>query len=100
MKQFSEMGITPTIESFVGDKIKMDRILNREIIVHDYRIEESKFKEKGNGKCLYIQIEINGEKHVVFTGSAYLMHMIEKVNDDDFPFQTKIIKQDDHLEFT
>ena len=100
MKQFSEFGITPTIESFVGDKIKMDRLLNREITVHDYRIEESKFKEKGNGKCLYLQIELNGEKHVVFTGSAYLMDMIEKVAEADFPFKTKILKQNDHLEFT
>src|SRR5205809_1348577 len=99
MKRFSEFGIKPTLKTLVGDKIKIDRILNKEITVTDYRIENSKY-EKGNGKCLYMQIELNNNKHVVFTGSTVLMQLIEQVPKSDFPFQTTIIKDNDHFEFT
>ena len=100
MKKFKDFGINPSSEGFVGDKIKITKILNREITVYKYRITESKFKEKGSGKYLNMQIGIGDEKHVVFTGSIGLMGMIEKVAKADFPFITTIIKDNDRLEFT
>jgi hypothetical protein len=100
MRQFKEMGITAERKAFVGDKIKVERILNREVIIHGFRIEPSKYLEKGNGKCLYMQIELKDEKHVVFTSSMYLQDMIAKVPDDGFPFKTTIVKINDHFEFT
>jgi len=99
MKQFKDFGIKPSSQSLTGDKIKMERILNREIKVFDYRIEDSKFG-KPNGKCLYIQICIEDVKHVVFTGSSILMEEIEKVPKDGFPFLTKIVKENNRFEFT
>lgn len=99
MGQFKDLGIMPEVKSFVGDKIKIERILNREIVVHAFKIENSKF-EKGNGKCLHLQIEFSGEKKVVFTGSAVLMNMIGKVPESEFPFSTTIVKTNDHFEFT
>lgn len=99
MKKFSELGIENSTSGFIGDKIKIDRILNREIIVHEFEIKDSKF-DNGSGKCLYIQIELDGNKRVLFTGSVVLMDTIQKIADDDFPFTTKIIKDNDHFEFT
>jgi hypothetical protein len=96
MKRFSDMGIAPELKGFVGDKIKLERILNREIIVHAFKIEESKFK----GSCLHMQIELKGEKHVVFTGSTVLMNIIKQVPAADFPFTATIIKTNDYFEFT
>ncbi len=100
MKQFKDLGIAPVIQNFVGDKIKIERILNREITLIGYRIEQSKFTEKGNGKCLHLQIQLGEVKYVVFTGSTVLMETIQKVSKDDLPFKTTIVKQDDHFEFT
>jgi hypothetical protein len=100
MRQFKDFGIVPEIKNFVGDKIKMDRILNKEITVIDYTIEDSILQNKPGSKCLYLQIAIKGDKHVVFSGSIFLMNMIQKVPRDDFPFQTTIVKVDGHLEFT
>jgi hypothetical protein len=100
MKQFKEMGITAERKSFVGDKIKLERILNREITVHDFKVEPSKITDKGNGKCLYLQIELKDDKHVVFTSSIYLQDMISQVPRSDFPFKTTIVKVNDHFEFT
>lgn len=101
MKKFSEFGIKPAVKSFVGDKIKMLKILNKEIIVHDYKIEDSKvYTDRGTGKCLHLQISVNNEKHVVFTSAGYLIQEIQQVPVTDFPFTTTIIEQNDRYEFS
>lgn len=100
MNQFKDLGITPTQKGFQGDKIKIDRILNKQIIVHEFKIENSKFEAKGNGKCLYMQIEVDSQKRIVFTGSTVLMDVIERIPKDKFPFQTTIIKEDERLIFS
>ena len=98
MKKFSEFGIKTISQSFTGDKIRIERILNRSIQVIDYRIEDSKY---GDGKkCLYVQIELDKEKRVIFTGSKNLIDMIEQVPKTEFPFETTIIKDNDRLIFS
>ncbi len=98
MHNFKDMGITAPHQGFVGDKIKMDRILNREIVVLDYRIEDSKVKQ--GDKCLYLQIEYDGKKHVMFTGSKTLMEIIKQIPAKNFPFTTTIIKELDRPTFS
>ena len=97
MKKFSDFGIKTSVQNFVGDSIKVSRILNRDIVVHDFKIEDSKF---GVGKkCLYVQISVGELKHVVFSGSVALAEMIQQVPKEDFPFETKIIKEDERYIF-
>lgn len=102
MGKFSEFGIEleKSASSFDGDKLHMDRILNREIHVHDYKIEKSKFEDKGNGKRLCLSFSIGQSRHIVFTGSTQLMNLIDKVPKDKFPFDTVIIKQNGGFLFT
>ena len=78
---------------FEGDKIKMERILNREIVIHAFR-------DRGSDKCLYIQISFNNEMHVIFTSSTCLIEAIKQVPADKFPFITTIIKTNDRFMFT
>lgn len=99
MRTFKEFGIKPASKSFIGDKIKIDRIINREIVVLDYKVEDSKYN-KGNGKCLYLQIELQGTRHVVFIGSTVLMEMIQQVPAEEFPFATTIVRENHRFEFT
>lgn len=99
MKKFSQFGIKPTEQGFTGDKIKINRILNKEITVKAYKIVPSKFQDKGNGKCLYLQILNGGTENVVFTGSTVLMEQIEMVNKQDFPFKATIVNNNDRFEF-
>jgi hypothetical protein len=99
MNCFKEFGITLSSKGFEGDKIKIERILNKEIIVEDFKIENSKY-EKGNGKCLYLQIVVDNSKRVVFSGSASLMEMIQKVAKTSFPFKTTIIKENERFQFS
>jgi hypothetical protein len=97
MKNFSQFNIQVPDRGFEGEKIKMSRILNREIVVYDFKIGDSKvFK----GKCLHLQISFNNEKHVVFTSGSILIDMIQKVPDSGFPFSTTIVEENERFMFT
>lgn len=96
MKNFSEFGIEISSESFVGDKIKVSKVLNREIIVHDFKFENSKF----SGECLYLQIEYNNTKYLITTGSTGLSQAIKQVPKGAFPFKTTIVEENEWYLFT
>lgn len=98
MKSFKDFNIKPKLPTFLGDKIKIDRILNTKIIIHKFKVEDSKKKE--GTKFLTMQIEKSGTNHIVFTGSTILMDMIQQVPADGFPFEATIVKEGEHLEFT
>lgn len=101
MKQFSQFNIEVSSKCFVGDKIKMAKVLQKEIIVHDFRIEDSKvFPDKGTGKCLHLQISINEEKRILFTSASGLIEAIQQVPADEYPFSTTIIEENDRFKFT
>lgn len=103
MNKFGQFGIKPVAKGFEGDKIKISKILDREIIVHAFRIEDSKvkeFKEKGNGICLHMQIEINKEMRIVFTSSSGLLDAIQQVPELGFPFVTTIVRNNERFVFT
>lgn len=96
MIQFSQLGIKPSLTHFTGDKVKISKILNKKILVLDYLVKPSNYK----GQLLQLQIEMDKSKHIVFTGSTVLIDMIEKVPRDSFPFETTIIEENDHYEFS
>jgi hypothetical protein len=99
MNNFRDFGIKPVLNAFTGEKIKIDRIINTEITVLQYKVEES--KKKPGTQFLTLQIQVaDGSNRVIFTGSTILIGMIQKVPDDKFPFKTTIIRESEHLEFT
>jgi hypothetical protein len=99
MYSFKEFGIKPTVKAFEGDKIKIERIINKLIVVSDFKIDKSKF-DKGSGKLLTLQIIVDNGKRVLFTGSTNLIEMIQAVPKEKFPFETIITKDNDRYEFT
>lgn len=98
MNSFKDLNIKPISTAFVGEKVRMNKILNTEIIVHDYKIKDS--EKKPGTKYLTLQISRKGEKEIVFTGSKTLMDMIEQVPKDKFPFVTTISQEDQMFQFT
>jgi hypothetical protein len=96
MNNFSQFNIKPTSKGFEGDKIKIDRIINKQVVVYAYLIKDSKFKDL----CLHMQIHVDNTKRVVFTGSKNLIEMIQKVPAEGFPFTTTIIVENDRYQFT
>jgi len=100
IKRFSDLGITVENKRFVGEKIRLAKVLNTEIMVHAYHIKQSKFPERGSDKCLWLQISINDKKYVSFSVAKILMETIQKVPESSFPFLTKITNDNDSYEFT
>jgi hypothetical protein len=79
MKKFSEYKIIPK-GKFIGDKIKITKVLNKEVELHDFKIVDSKFEKEGvRSKCLYLQVRISEELFVIFSGSKNLIEMIEQL---------------------
>lgn len=96
MISFSELNISIQIEMFVGDKISINEVLNKEIIVCKHKVGDSKFKNT----LLTIQIKFNNEDRIIFTGSKSLEVVLEKVGKDNFPFKTTIKKSNNTYYFT
>lgn len=94
INKFSEFATEkPQLE---GEKLKIDDILNIELIATGFRINNSKFKES---KYLQLQIDLNGKKHIIFTGSEVLIDQITRY-EDQLPFSTTIIKIKKYYTFT
>lgn len=74
-----------------GDKISIEKILNKEIKITGYKVQNSKYKDK-NPKCLTVQFEDDySEKRVFFSGSKVLIEQLEKYG-DKIPFLATIQK--------
>ena len=57
-------------KSFEGDKKKIDEILNKDILIIDYKIKDS--KQHKDTQYVTIQFKIDNINHIVFTGSKVL----------------------------
>lgn len=99
MRSFSDFNIKPKRGRFVGDKIKIMKVLNQALVVHDFKLDKSKFQNSNSDRCLCLQIEFKGEKHVLFTGSKVLAEMIQQVPRENLPFKTTITKEGETFQF-
>jgi hypothetical protein len=94
MKKFSDFATGDT--AITGDKLKIDNILGKEIVVKGYKIGNSKYN---NGQLLTLQFNIDNKEYIIFTGSSVLMKQCEKYK-DEIPFATKIEKINKFYTFT
>jgi hypothetical protein len=82
--------------ALAGKKMRMEEILNKQIIILGYKIIASK-KNEGE-KCLHLQFNNNGEIRTLFTGSAVLLDQCEKYS-EKLPFRAEIKKIDKYFTF-
>lgn len=98
MKRFSDFATDDGV--LTGDKLKLEDILGREIIVKGYKVSDSKYGKNGEDKkVLTLQFELGGIDYIVFTGSKVLMDQVEKYK-DEIPFLTKIEKVNTFYSFS
>jgi hypothetical protein len=90
-KRFSDFADEP--KCLDGEKIKIDKILNKEIEVTGCKITNTKYPKNNSGKCLMMQITVEKETRVVFTGSDVLIDQMTKYV-DEIPFVAVIKKID------
>ena len=84
-------------KSFDGDKKKIDEIINKDILIIDYKIKDS--KQHKDTQYVTIQFKIDNINHIVFTGSKVLSEQLEKYK-DNILFYTQIKKIDKYYTFT
>lgn len=94
MKKFSDFAKDDS--AITGDKIKLDNILGKEIVIKGFKVSDSKYN---NGRLLTLQFDLEGKEYIVFTGSSVLMEQSEKYQ-DEIPFATKIEKINKFYSFT
>lgn len=100
MRKFSDFKVKVEDNPFRGDKLKIERVLNREITVTAAKVEPSNFTEKGSSLRLRLAFLLGAEPHILFSGSSTLIDMIQKIPPEGFPFTTIIVKQNERFEFT
>ncbi len=98
MNNFKDLGIKNESSGFIGEKIRIEDVFSKNIVIHKYEIKES--KKKIDTKCLYLQISLDDKMRVIFTGSLSLMNTVKKIPEDKFPFNTIIAKQEKMFIFT
>lgn len=96
MNEFSQFDIKECETNFIGEKIKMNRILNKKISVHGFRIKPSKFE----GDYSQIQIKVDNELRVVFTKSSKLKNQLQQIPENGFPFMATIVEENEAFKFT
>lgn len=82
---------------FDGDKIPIADVLNREITILGFKKRPSKQKE--GQSYITLQIELEGNKRVIFTGSDVLINQAEEYK-AELPFITVIKKINNFYSFT
>lgn len=98
IKRFSDFKINDGRKMLNGNLIKIEDVLNKEIIILDYVIFDSILK-KGED-CLKIQFKFeNDEKiNILTTGSKILLKQIQ-FEELEFPFMSEIIKKKNYYSF-
>lgn len=85
------------LKSLDGDKKKIEEILNREILIIDFKVKDS--KKQRDSLYVTIQFKIDDVNHIVFTGSNVLINQLEKYK-DHVPFYATIKQIDRYYTFS
>lgn len=93
MKRFSDFADDDVLD---GDKLKIEDVLNMEVVVLAHRIKQSKYE---TGQCMTIQIEHDDRRRVIFTGSEVLIDQLKKYK-EHLPFLATIKKIDRYYSLT
>jgi hypothetical protein len=76
-----------------GVKLKIDDVINREILIIGCKIKDSKYSKTNTSKCLTLQFVLQEKRYVLFTGSSVLIEQMEKYQ-NEIPFLATIKKID------
>lgn len=97
MRNFTDLGINID-RRFAGQRIGINAILGREIVVHDIDIRESKLKKDGEDKqCVYVDLEVDGERRLMWGSYGLMIKQAEVITSDLFPFRCKIINDHGYM---
>ncbi|MES2287533.1 MAG: hypothetical protein V4547_17695 [Bacteroidota bacterium] len=97
-KKFSELGIKLKPTKMPGQRGHLRHVLEKEILVCDFRIKPSKFPQKSE-QCLWIQYKIDDKLFVAFSIAQFLMIQLKELPEGWEPFITTITNKNEIYEF-
>lgn len=97
-KKFSELNIKVETKKLIGIKQPIRHVLEKQITVHAYRIEPSRYPGKSE-HCLYLQYSHEGKMYVAFSIAKHLMDTLKAIPKEAFPFTTTITNKNEMYEF-
>ena len=66
-----------------GDKVRIDDLLNKPIVVCGFQVSTSKYKDKGCGYCIKVQFyelsDTTETRKVFFSGSSVIKDQLEEI---------------------
>lgn len=77
---------------FVGSKIQVDKLINKEIVFVDFVVTPSQYRRFGDS-ATKVQIIVDGEKHIFFTQSKNITKTLE-IFKDKLPRIGTLVKED------
>lgn len=77
---------------FVGSKIQVDKLINKEIVFVDFVVTPSQYRRFGDS-VTKVQIIVDGEKHIFFTQSKNITKTLE-IFKDKLPRIGTLVKED------
>ena len=99
MKAFSDFGITIN-RRFEGERLRIEKLEGDNIVVTDFKIEDSKYKPKEGEKAdnekalvLYFQVEYRNELRLVWGNYKFLTQQFSKMTLDMCPFTAKLVNE-------
>ena len=102
MAEIPEFDTLTTHKALDGDKVRIDDILNKPIVVTGFQVSTSKYRDRGSGVCVKVQFYEMEDKtqvrKVFFSGSSVLKDELEEakqtLDSKDLPtmFKTTVKK--------
>ena len=86
-------------QRYVGKKLPINKVLNHNLIILDYRIDDSIYHDNksSKGKCLYVSFyfadDPEGTKRFFITGSSILMSQLKGISKENLPLTGYLEKQ-------
>jgi hypothetical protein len=96
---FADLSVSPVMD---GKKTPLNDILGKEIIVHRYRVKNTKYSDAKNPECLTVQFtfpEAPEELKIFFSGSSVLTRQLEQYK-EKIPFSSVIKRVGKYFTFS
>ena len=80
--RYSRFDTLTTHKALDGDKVRIDDILNKAIVVTGFQVSTSKYRDRGSGFCVKVQFyetaDTTQTRKVFFSGSSVLKDELEE----------------------
>lgn len=82
MSEIPNFDALVTRKTLSGDKVQINDILNKPIIITGFQVSPSKYKDRGSGVCVKVQFyaadDATETRKVFFSGSSVLKNELEE----------------------